>query len=240
MHPEGRPLLLEHRQLQRSHGNRCRPQHREDGTLQDTLEEALKKITVVPGSGAGVSFGLQPTWNVVGRRKLLASEPQTSQVFLERHPRSTGEILGSMDLWLRYLTTAGLSAENLSNKLKPFWLSITEKESLPVLDFLSAALLSAEYERALCRALAMTECRVVPFFGAFLHELREILATTPSLVVLAPPGEQARLEVRRPLSSRRRASRRRATSHRPVVSHPSPRVRSRIVFLLTRDPYQVL
>nr|CAD7393620.1 unnamed protein product [Timema cristinae] len=291
MHPEGRPLLLEHRQLQRSHGNRCRPQ------------EALKKITVVPGSGAGVSFGLQPTWNVVGRRKLLASEPQTSQVFLEWFPRCTGGILGSMDLWLRYLTTAGLSAENLfqikdalltvygeeevcyhsemwlqrvatgvteppstinlsgggalrhrylvalckrsyltsvveierlvmnadvgsrldnapdrSNKLKPFWLSITEKESLPVLDFLSAALLSAEYERALCRALAMTECRVVPFFGAFLHELREILATTPSLVVLAPPGEQARLEVRRPLSSRRRASRRRATSHRPVIS----------------------
>jgi hypothetical protein len=32
------------------------------------------------GSGAGVSFGLQPTWNVVGRRKLLASEPQTNHV----------------------------------------------------------------------------------------------------------------------------------------------------------------
>jgi len=32
------------------------------------------------GSGAGVSFGLQPTWNVVGRRKLLASEPQTERI----------------------------------------------------------------------------------------------------------------------------------------------------------------
>ncbi|CAG9818280.1 unnamed protein product [Phaedon cochleariae] len=63
-----------------------------------------------------------------------------------------------------------------SNKLKPFWLSITEKETLPVLDFLSAALLSAEYDRALSRALSMTECPVVPFFGAFLRELREILA----------------------------------------------------------------
>lgn len=63
-----------------------------------------------------------------------------------------------------------------SNKLKPFWLSITEKETLPVLDFLSAALLSAEYDRALSRALAMAECPVVPFFGAFLRELREILA----------------------------------------------------------------
>ncbi|XP_060525896.1 1-phosphatidylinositol 4,5-bisphosphate phosphodiesterase epsilon-1-like isoform X2 [Cylas formicarius] len=64
-----------------------------------------------------------------------------------------------------------------SNKLKPFWLSITEKDTLPVLNFLSAALLSVEYERALSRALAMAECPVVPFFGAFLRELREILAT---------------------------------------------------------------
>lgn len=45
-----------------------------------------------------------------------------------------------------------------------------------MLDFLSAALLSAEYDRALSRALAMAECPVVPFFGAFLRELREILA----------------------------------------------------------------
>lgn len=46
-----------------------------------------------------------------------------------------------------------------------------------MLDFLSAALLSAEYDRALSRALAMAECPVVPFFGAFLRELREILAS---------------------------------------------------------------
>ncbi|XP_066257407.1 1-phosphatidylinositol 4,5-bisphosphate phosphodiesterase epsilon-1-like isoform X2 [Euwallacea similis] len=64
-----------------------------------------------------------------------------------------------------------------SNKLKPFWLSITEKDTLPILNFLSAALLSAEYDRALSRALAMAECPVVPFFGAFLRELREILAS---------------------------------------------------------------
>ncbi|PZC71180.1 hypothetical protein B5X24_HaOG213935 [Helicoverpa armigera] len=58
-----------------------------------------------------------------------------------------------------------------SNKLKSFWFSISD-ESLPALDFLSAALLSAEYERALGRALAMPECRLIPFFGAFLRELR--------------------------------------------------------------------
>ncbi|KAK9884808.1 hypothetical protein WA026_009036 [Henosepilachna vigintioctopunctata] len=68
------------------------------------------------------------------------------------------------------------AVDEWSNKLKPFWLSITEKESLPVLDFLSAALMSAEYDRALSRALAMTECPVVPFFGAYLRELREILS----------------------------------------------------------------
>lgn len=84
---------------------------------------------------------------------------------------------------------------NRSNKLKPFWLSITEKESLPVLEFLSTALLSVEYDRALGRALAMPECRVVPFFGAFLRDLRDILSTTPSLVVLAPSGEHTHLEV---------------------------------------------
>ncbi|XP_041968838.1 1-phosphatidylinositol 4,5-bisphosphate phosphodiesterase epsilon-1-like [Aricia agestis] len=67
-----------------------------------------------------------------------------------------------------------------SQKLSSFLLSIAE-EPLPALDFLSAALLSAEYERALGRALAMAECRLIPFFGAFMRELREILVATPSL-----------------------------------------------------------
>ncbi|XP_067003645.2 1-phosphatidylinositol 4,5-bisphosphate phosphodiesterase epsilon-1 isoform X2 [Anabrus simplex] len=116
-----------------------------------------------------------------------------------------GNFNGAMEI------VAGLK----SNKLKPFWLSITEKESLPVLEFLSAALMSAEYERALGRALAMPECRVVPFFGAFLRELREILASSPSLVVLAPSGEHTRLEVRPPARrSRHRPPHHR--SHRPV------------------------
>ncbi|XP_075223466.1 1-phosphatidylinositol 4,5-bisphosphate phosphodiesterase epsilon-1-like isoform X4 [Lycorma delicatula] len=95
-----------------------------------------------------------------------------------------GNFNGAMEI------VAGLK----SNKLKPFWLSITEKEPLPVLEFLSQALLSVEYERALGRALAMPECRVVPFFGAFLRDLRDILANTPSIVVLAPGGQQTQLE----------------------------------------------
>ncbi|XP_022818821.1 1-phosphatidylinositol 4,5-bisphosphate phosphodiesterase epsilon-1-like [Spodoptera litura] len=81
-----------------------------------------------------------------------------------------GNFNGAMEI------VAGLK----SHKLKSFWFSISD-ESLPALDFLSAALLSAEYERALGRALAMPECRLIPFFGAFLRELREILAASPSL-----------------------------------------------------------
>lgn len=100
-----------------------------------------------------------------------------------------------------------------SNKLKPFWLSITEKETLPVLDFLSAALLSAEYDRALSRALGMAECPVVPFFGAFLRELREILSSpnvhdTSSADSVPPPT----------LSSKSKAdSRRERDQQRQVV-----------------------
>uniref|UniRef100_UPI001478712C 1-phosphatidylinositol 4,5-bisphosphate phosphodiesterase epsilon-1-like n=1 Tax=Osmia lignaria TaxID=473952 RepID=UPI001478712C len=62
-----------------------------------------------------------------------------------------------------------------SNKLKPFWHSINEP--VPVLENLSSALLSADYEFTLARALAMPECPVVPFFGAFLRELREVIAS---------------------------------------------------------------
>lgn len=97
-----------------------------------------------------------------------------------------------------------------SNKLKPFWLSITEKESLPVLDFLSAALLSAEYDRALSRAHAMAECRVVPFFGAFLRELREILASTAALVTLEPVAPD-------PPPTKPETRREQAQQHRQVV-----------------------
>ncbi|ENN78053.1 hypothetical protein YQE_05489, partial [Dendroctonus ponderosae] len=94
-----------------------------------------------------------------------------------------GNFMGAMEI---------IAAFN-SNKLKPFWLSITEKDTLPILNFLNAALYSVEYDRALSRALAMAECPVVPFFGAFLHELREILATrTPEGLPIGKPPKGAR------------------------------------------------
>ena len=76
-----------------------------------------------------------------------------------------------------------------SDKLKPFWLSITEKEKLPQLDFLAGALLSrqtsTEYRRALARALRTPNSRVVPFFGVFIRDLKATLSQNPSIIVVA-------------------------------------------------------
>ena len=76
-----------------------------------------------------------------------------------------------------------------SEKLKPFWLSITEKEKLPQLDFLAAALLSRQtnsnYLRALTRARRMTRSKVVPFFGVFIRDLKTTLSQNPSIIVVS-------------------------------------------------------
>jgi hypothetical protein len=75
-----------------------------------------------------------------------------------------------------------------SEKLKPFWLSITEKEKLPQLDFLAGALLSRqtsrEYRRALQRAQRMPNRKVVPFFGVFIRDLKSTLNQHPSVIVV--------------------------------------------------------
>ncbi|XP_015511799.1 1-phosphatidylinositol 4,5-bisphosphate phosphodiesterase epsilon-1-like [Neodiprion virginianus] len=76
-----------------------------------------------------------------------------------------------------------------SNKLKPFWQSVNEP--LPILEDLSTALLSSKYEEALARALAMPECPVVPFFGAFLRELREALAAETKYKAGSEPKEES-------------------------------------------------
>lgn len=79
--------------------------------------------------------------------------------------------------------------------MKPFWLSITDKEKLPQLDFLAAALLSREtsdeYRRALARALETPDSRVVPFFGVFVRDLKATLAQNPSIVVVSSCSDSA-------------------------------------------------
>ncbi len=83
-----------------------------------------------------------------------------------------------------------------STKLKPFWLSITEKESqgVPVLDWLTNSLLTSRYEEALTCALKIPQCPVVPFFGSFIRELTDVVVKTPSLVVLSPNLQNKELQ----------------------------------------------
>jgi phosphatidylinositol phospholipase C epsilon len=78
---------------------------------------------------------------------------------------------------------------NRSEKLKPFWLSISDKDQPFLKDKLSKALLtvsepSQEYKSAVIRALDIPHSKVIPFFGAFLRDLKSILQGMPSLVVL--------------------------------------------------------
>lgn len=51
-----------------------------------------------------------------------------------------------------------------------------------------------EYEAGLTRALKIPTCLVVPFFGAYIRELRNVLQT-PSLVVVSTGSEQQQLQV---------------------------------------------
>ncbi|CAM1326028.1 PLCE1 (predicted) [Pycnogonum litorale] len=80
---------------------------------------------------------------------------------------------------------AGLKSE----KLKPFWLSLSEKESLPVLEMLTNALLTSEpskqYREAVDNALSIPRCRVIPFFGSFLRDLRAVFNGMPNLLVIS-------------------------------------------------------
>ena len=51
-----------------------------------------------------------------------------------------------------------------------------------------------QYRGAVARALAMPSCRLVPFFGTFLHDVRAVLANVPAIVVF-PSNAQHSLEV---------------------------------------------
>lgn len=73
-----------------------------------------------------------------------------------------------------------------SEKLKPFIQTVLEKEDMPVFHYLDDVLFSTtKYEEAVNRALAIADCPVVPFFGFFIRDLKQIMVDTPSTVVLA-------------------------------------------------------
>ncbi|XP_050438662.1 uncharacterized protein LOC126844474 isoform X2 [Adelges cooleyi] len=77
---------------------------------------------------------------------------------------------------------AGLRSE----KVRSFMQTVMEKEKVPFLDFLNETMLfPARYEGALKRALAMADCPVVPFFGTFLREIRQVMQVIPESMVLS-------------------------------------------------------
>ncbi|CAF1176350.1 unnamed protein product, partial [Adineta ricciae] len=87
---------------------------------------------------------------------------------------------------------AGLKIE----AFRPLWLTITDE--IPGFKFLTDAFNSNEktpqYCDAVSRALDIPTCKVVPFFGTFIKDLRTILSGVPSIVVLCNRNTQKPLE----------------------------------------------
>ncbi|CAF3485478.1 unnamed protein product [Adineta steineri] len=87
---------------------------------------------------------------------------------------------------------AGLKIE----AFRPLWLTITDE--IPGFKFLTDAFNSNEktpqYCDAVSRALDIPTCKVVPFFGTFLKDLRTILSSVPSIVVLCNRNTQKPIE----------------------------------------------
>ncbi|XP_052770885.1 1-phosphatidylinositol 4,5-bisphosphate phosphodiesterase epsilon-1-like [Mya arenaria] len=85
---------------------------------------------------------------------------------------------------------AGLKSE----KLKPFWLLLND-EDLSTLHTFSAAMFAreptAEYRDAVSAALDIRDCQVVPYFGGFLRDIRSVVMSSPSIVVLPSDPDHA-------------------------------------------------
>ncbi|XP_055387765.1 1-phosphatidylinositol 4,5-bisphosphate phosphodiesterase epsilon-1-like [Condylostylus longicornis] len=89
-----------------------------------------------------------------------------------------GNFNGAMEI------TTGLKSPQLKQLISTF----ADKGKIPALDFLSAALESVEYEKALTRGLTIPECRVVPCYKMFLKDLKELLiqSLAPNLGIIHP------------------------------------------------------
>ena len=89
---------------------------------------------------------------------------------LTKHYGSTNE---NRALWLQHLAAASASA-------KKAYCSKTQI-----------------YSDAVSRALDIQTCKVVPFFGAFLHDLRYIIETVPSVTIMCNRNIQKPIEVQK-------------------------------------------
>lgn len=80
---------------------------------------------------------------------------------------------------------------------RPLWLTIADE--IPGFKLLTDAFNSNEktpqYCDAVSRALDIPTCKVVPFFGTFLKDLRTILTSVPNIVVLCNRNTQKPIEV---------------------------------------------
>lgn len=80
--------------------------------------------------------------------------------------------------------------------MKPFLLSISDKDSsgIPLLDWLVNALRTPLYDEALARALRISQCQIIPFFGSFIREINYVGTHMPNLKVLAPNLQSKELQ----------------------------------------------
>ena len=96
-----------------------------------------------------------------------------------------------------YRSTTHVDVLSRIEAFRPLWLTITDE--IPGFKFLTDAFNSNEktpqYCDAVSRALDIPTCKVVPFFGTFLKDLRSILSTVPSIVVLCNRNTQKPIEV---------------------------------------------
>uniref|UniRef100_A0AC35TZW9 Phosphoinositide phospholipase C n=1 Tax=Rhabditophanes sp. KR3021 TaxID=114890 RepID=A0AC35TZW9_9BILA len=87
-----------------------------------------------------------------------------------------------------------------SEKLRPFWLSLKPEEKKRFEELCDMFLPTSNntpsqyYTEALQRALAMPQCRLIPFFGIFLRDLYAIVNDMPNVVVMGHQGEQEKLQ----------------------------------------------
>lgn len=80
---------------------------------------------------------------------------------------------------------------------RPLWLAITDEISgfKFLTDTFNSNEKTPQYCDAVSRALDIPTCKVVPFFGTFLKDLRTILSNVPSIVVLCNRNTQKPIEV---------------------------------------------
>ncbi|KHJ91933.1 RasGEF domain protein, partial [Oesophagostomum dentatum] len=87
-----------------------------------------------------------------------------------------------------------------SEKLRPFWLSLSQEEKqqyeqlCEILLPSNQALPSQAYVDAIQRALRMSQSRLIPFFGIFLRDLYAIVNDLPNIVVIGHDGDKEKLE----------------------------------------------